>query len=163
MARTAHRNRSTEAEPEARRPRRRLAQVLASIAGVVFLAVGILGFIPGITSNFDDMAFAGHESDAELFGLFEVSVVHNLVHLLFGVLGLVASRRSATAAIYLLASGAAYLVLTVFGAVVGDEDSANVVPVNTADDWLHLGLGVGLIVLGLIAQREIRTPRPPAP
>ena len=53
--------------------------------GVVFLLVGVLGFIPGITTNYGAMTFAGHESGAMLLGVFRVSVLHNIVHLLFGV------------------------------------------------------------------------------
>ena len=61
------------------------ARTLARVFGIAFLLVGIAGFIPGITSNFDDIAFAGDGSDAEIFGLFQTSILHNIVHLLFGV------------------------------------------------------------------------------
>jgi hypothetical protein len=53
--------------------------------GVVFLLVGVLGFIPVITTNYGAMTFAGHESGAMLLGVCRVSVLHNIVHLLFGV------------------------------------------------------------------------------
>jgi hypothetical protein len=49
-------------------------QKSAAIVGVVLLLVGVLGFIPGITTNFGDLSFAGHHSDARLFGLFQVSI-----------------------------------------------------------------------------------------
>jgi len=62
-------------------------QKAAAAVGAVFLLVGILGFVPGITTGFGDMKFAGHESGAELLGIFQVSVLHNIVHLLFGVAG----------------------------------------------------------------------------
>ena len=61
----------------------------ASLAvGATFLLVGILGFIPGITTDYDTMAFAGPDSDAKLLGIFEVSILHNIVHLLYGVVGI---------------------------------------------------------------------------
>ncbi|HLU43103.1 MAG TPA: DUF4383 domain-containing protein, partial [Microthrixaceae bacterium] len=53
------------------------ARAAAGLVGVVFLLVGVLGFIPGITTNYDAMEFAGHESGAELFGVFQVSILHN--------------------------------------------------------------------------------------
>ena len=62
-----------------------LAQKLAFMFGVTFLLVGILGFIPGITSNYDELKFAGENSDAELLGLFQVSILHNIAHMLFGI------------------------------------------------------------------------------
>ena len=53
--------------------------------GIVFLLVGIAGFIPGVTTNlYDGLEFAGNDGTAELLGIFQVSVLHNIVHLLFG-------------------------------------------------------------------------------
>jgi hypothetical protein len=129
-------------------------QKAAAAVGAVFVLVGILGFIPGITSDFDSMEFAGHESDAELLGIFEVSILHNLVHLLFGVAGLAMARRWDSARAYLIGGGLIYLVLWIYGLVVDKGSDANFVPVNTADDWLHLVLGLGMVALGLILQRE---------
>ena len=118
------------------------------------MLVGILGFVPGITTDYDSMEFAGHESDAKLIGIFEVSVLHNLVHLLFGIAGLAMARRWATARTYLIGGGVIYLVLWIYGLVVDKGSDANFVPVNTADDWLHLVLGLGMVGVGLILQRE---------
>jgi hypothetical protein len=123
--------------------------------GAAFLLVGILGFIPGITTDFDDMAFAGTDSTAELLGIFQVSVLHNIVHLLFGVIGVWAARTWATGRVFLLASGAVYLVLFVYGAVVDRGSDANFVPVNSADDWLHLALAAGMLLVGLLAGRHM--------
>jgi hypothetical protein len=129
-------------------------QKAAAAVGAVFLLVGILGFIPGITSDFDAMEAAGADSDAELLGIFEVSVLHNLVHLLFGVAGLAMARRWDSARAYLIGGGFIYLVLWVYGLLVDKGSEANFVPVNAADDWLHLVLGLGMVALGLILQRE---------
>lgn len=133
---------------------RSLAQIGAIVAGAAFLLVGILGFIPGITTDFDDIAFAGTDSRAELLGIFQVSVLHNIVHLLFGVIGLWAARTWVTARTYLLASGAVYLVLFIYGMVIDRDADANFVPVNAADDWLHLGLAIAMIAVGLLAGRR---------
>jgi hypothetical protein len=100
------------------------------------------------------MAFAGTDSEAELFGVFQVSVLHNIVHLLSGAVGLWAARTWTTARLFLLAAGAIYLVLFVYGMVVDRGSDANFVPVNAADDWLHLGLAVGMLAVGLAAGRR---------
>jgi Domain of unknown function (DUF4383) len=131
-------------------------QKAAAIVGVVFLLVGVLGFIPGITTNFGDLSFAGHDSDARLFGLFQVSILHNIVHLLFGIAGLALARTASQARTYLVFGGVIYLVLFVYGLIVGQESAANFVPVNTADDFLHLILGIGMIGLGLALTRDRR-------
>ena len=130
---------------------------MAGLVGAVFLLVGILGFIPGITSNYDSLSFAGHESEAKLLGLFQVSILHNIVHLLFGVAGLAMAKATKSATSYLIGGGVIYLVLTVYGFVVGQNSAANFVPVNTADDFLHLVLGVGMIALGLPGRRAVDT------
>jgi ABC-type transport system involved in multi-copper enzyme maturation permease subunit len=91
------------------------------------------------------MKFAGNDSPSELLGIFQVSILHNIVHLLFGVAGIALSRTWESARTYLLGSGVIYVVLFVYGLLVGSGNDANFVPVNSADDWLHLGLGVALL------------------
>lgn len=130
---------------------------VALVVGVTFLLVGVLGFVPGITTNYGDMTFAGHESDAKLLGIFEVSILHNVVHLLFGVVGVLAGRRSpAGAAWYLLIGGLVYGVLWIYGLVVDDHSDANFVPVNSADDWLHFVLAVSMVALGSVGLQQLR-------
>lgn len=129
---------------------RRALQQAALIVGATFLLVGVLGFVPGVTTHFHDMTFAGRASDAKLLGVFEVSVLHNFVHLLFGVIGIAASRSPRGSRSFLLGGGVVYLALWIYGLVIDKASAANFVPVNTADNWLHLLLGAGMIGLGLV-------------
>jgi hypothetical protein len=131
-------------------------QLAALVVGVVFLLVGILGFIPGITTNYGEMAFAGHQSGAMLLGLFQVSVLHNIVHLLFGIAGLALARTVAGARNFLIYGGVIYAVLWLYGLLIDQASAANFVPVNTADNWLHLLLAVVMIGLGFLLSRERR-------
>lgn len=131
------------------------AQTVATVVALVFLLVGALGFIPGITTNYDDLMFAGHRSDAELLGVFNVSVLHNVVHLLFGVAGLALARTPSGAVTYLIGGGVVYLVLWVYGLVVDKSSQANFVPLDTADDWLHFGLGVVMVAAGLALRARV--------
>ena len=133
---------------------RQPVQVVALLAGAAFLLVGVLGFVPGITSGFSDLSFAGRHSEAHLLGLFQISVLHNVVHLLFGVAGLAAARTAGGARGFLIGAGAIYLVLTVYGFLIGHDSPANFVPVNTADNFLHLGLGLGMVAAGLLPTRS---------
>jgi hypothetical protein len=133
-------------------------QTASAAVGAVFLLVGIAGFIPGLTTNYDAMKFAGHESAAELLGVFNVSILHNLVHVAFGIAGLALARSWATARNFLVVGGVVYLALWVYGLVVQDEmTNANFVPLNEADNWLHLGLGVGMLALGFALGRTRMT------
>ena len=135
-------------------------RMAATVVGATFLLVGVLGFVPGITSNYDQMEFAGYESGAMLLGLFQVSILHNLVHALFGVAGLAMARKASTASTYLIGGGAIYLVLFLYGLFVAeDRKDANFVPFNNADNWLHLGLGLGMIGIGFALSRKWREER----
>ena len=129
-------------------------QLVALLAGAAFLLVGILGFVPGITSGYSDLSFAGRHSEAHLLGLFQISVLHNVVHLLFGVIGIAAARSVTGARGFLIGAGATYLVLTVYGFLIGHDSPANFVPVNTADNLLHLGLGASMLAAALILARS---------
>ena len=131
-------------------------QYVALAFGVVFLLVGIAGFIPGITTAYDTMQFAGHESEAMLLGLFQVSILHNIVHLLYGVVGILMSRTAPPARIYLLAGGIVYLALWIYGLVIGHDSAANFVPLNTADNWLHLILGLAMVALSFLHRGQPR-------
>lgn len=134
-----------------------MVQKAAVAVAVVFLAVGIVGFIPGATTDYDSMMFAGHESDAMLLGIFQVSILHNIVHLLFGVAGLALTRTASGARGFLIGGGVIYLVLWIYGLLIDQTSSANFVPLNNADNWLHLGLGAGMILLGLALGRSLTT------
>jgi len=134
----------------------RTARTAAMVVGAVFLLVGILGFIPGITTDYSQMSFAGHMSGAMLLGVFQVSVLHNIVHLLFGVAGLALARSTPNAINYLVVGGIVYIVLWIYGLLVAESSQANFVPLNNADDWLHLLLGLGMIGLGLMGRAAVR-------
>lgn len=140
-------------------------QSAALVVGLVLLLVGILGFIPGITSNYDELKFAGHDSDAQLLGVFDTSILLNLVYLLLGVAGLALARSYEGARNYLIGGGVIYLALFLYGAIWGaDESSANFIPVNWADNVLNLVLGTGMILAGLaLAKEVVRTDRTTAP
>ena len=169
----SHPARTAESMSKLRTP----VQKAALAVGAVFLVVGLLGFVPGITTHYEQLTFAGHHSDAALLGIFNVSVLHNLVHLLFGVAGIVLARTFNSARSYLIGGGVVYLVLFIYGLVIDHDSSANFVPVNDADNWLHLGLAVAMIALGAALGRtrddsgqpvgtgdraQCRTPRGPA-
>jgi len=130
-------------------------QNVARLVGIVFLVVGIAGFIPGITTNlYDGLEFAGNDGNAELLGLFQVSILHNIVHGLFGIAGLALAATPGGARSFLVGGGAIYIGLWLLGILGG----ADWIPSNRADDWLHLVLGVGMIGIGVALTRENRVP-----
>ncbi len=132
-------------------------QKAALAMGVVFVLVGLLGFVPGITGNYDQLGFAGSDSTAMLLGIFQVSILHNIVHLLFGVAGIVMSKTYSGAYNFLLWGGVIYAVLFIYGLVVPNDSAANFVPVNAADNILHLVLAIAMIALALVLKDKHHT------
>lgn len=128
-------------------------ETTALAAGAVFALAGILGFIPGVTTNYSAMTFAGPDSGAMLLGVFQVSILHNIIHLLFGAAGLVMGRNATQSKYYLIGGGALYLVVWLYGLLIDQASSANFIPVNTADNWLHVVLGVVMLALGIFLGR----------
>ena len=68
-------------------------QLLTTLIGATFILIGIFGFIPGITTHlYGGLDFAGHNSQAKLLHVFQVSWLHNIVHIAFGLAGLALAR-----------------------------------------------------------------------
>lgn len=130
------------------RDRHTAVQKAAAVISAMFLLVGILGFVPGITTNYHLL------SGALLLGVFQVSVLHNLVHLAFGVAGLAMATSITASRNYLVGGGAVYAVLWIYGLLIDQISAADVVPVNSADSWLHFALAITMIGLGVALSRR---------
>ncbi len=146
---SAPRGEPTPTPPPTPKAGRSLLQVFAAVMGLAFLLAGVGGFIPGVTSSYDELSLYGTDSNAELLGLFRVSVLHNIVHLLFGV-GLLAAARASWSKLYLLGGGVAYLGVLAYGLVVDEASEANFLPHSDADNLLHVVLSLAMILLGLV-------------
>ena len=116
----------------------------ATIFGVVFLAVGIAGFIPALCPN------------GLLFGIFAVDAMHNIVHIASGVLALgMAAAGEGAARNYFRIFGVVYALVTVMGFVAGRDGQVMGMAMNMADHFLHLALAVALLGLGFFWHRDI--------
>ncbi|WP_433169188.1 DUF4383 domain-containing protein [Kribbella sp. CA-247076] len=124
-----------------------------------FIALGIFGFVPGITTSATSPEFAGADSEAYLFGIFHVSVVHNVVHLATGLAGLIALGKPRSARTFLAVAGVAYGVLAIYGWLLERSSAPNVLPVNDAGDWLHFGMAFVMIALAIGAPGLSHTER----
>jgi Domain of unknown function (DUF4383) len=134
------------------------AQLYALIFGAVLTIAGIIGF-------FYSSDFTSNKSvhDA-VFGILDVNGWHNLVHIATGVVGLLAASTYSSSRTYALGLGVVYIAVAVWGFVIGSGDSIlSIIPVNTADNVLHLFIGVAGIAAGMATPAVPRpTTRPAA-
>lgn len=115
-----------------------MAKTLAVVFGVIFVLVGLLGFVPNPVVG--------------MGALFETDMLHNLVHLIFGIILLVvAYQATAQAALWLKILGVVYLILALIGWFMG-APLLGLVVANDADHWLHVVLGIVLIAAGFSAK-----------
>jgi hypothetical protein len=129
---------------------RTTVQWVALIFGIGFLLATISGFMASGMSMDADPATA-----PRALGLFPVNLVHNIVHLLFALWGLAASRSFEGARAYCRTAGIIYLVLAVLGYVV--PNGFGLVPLGGNDPLLHIALGLPLVIAGFTAGRPTTT------
>jgi hypothetical protein len=135
---------------EAERRRTTAVQVGATVIAWIFLLSGVMGFVPIFTPGFSGISFAGADTTAELFGVFAVSVLSNLVHLFAGVIGLVMSWMAQPSRWYLLIGGCFFGLLGLYGLVADAFGSNGFLPADVWTGGLHLCLGVLMVVLALV-------------
>lgn len=120
------------------------AQLYALIFGAVLTVAGIIGF-------FYNSEFTSDKSVRDaVFGILDVNGWHNVVHIVTGILGLAAAGSYASSRSYALGLGVVYIVVAIWGFIIGDGDSIlSIIPVNTEDNILHLLIGVTGIAAGM--------------
>jgi hypothetical protein len=137
-------------------------RTFALIFGIVFLIVGAGGFIPGLNM----MDHSGHPADADVtvrsffgyeLGLFPVNVLHNIVHLLFGVWGLLAYKSLSASKGYAKGVAIIYAVLTVMGFIPGLNTTFGLIPLYGNDIWLHALLAAVAAYFGFVHKDRVDT------
>lgn len=131
----------------------------ALLFGIVFLVIGIGGFIPGLTQPHEHPDVMVKQGLGLVLGLFPVNILHNAAHLLFGVWGLLASRSDGAARGYGKAVAIAYALLTVMG-LIGTmrlHTAFGFVPLYGHDIWLHALLAGVAFYFGFM--RDVEQPR----
>jgi hypothetical protein len=139
-------------------------RTFALIYGVVFTVVGIAGFIPGLLTPHDTVehSLAIEQGAGNLFGLFPVNVLHNLVHLVFGVWGLAVYRRTSAAIGYARTVAVVYALFMVMGFIPGLDTAFGLVPLHGNDVWLHALLAAGAAYFGFVRHGEAEPANRPA-
>jgi hypothetical protein len=134
-----------------------LAQIYALVLGAVLVLVGILGFLV-------EPSFAvGDDAQRGTLIAFDINGWHNVVHLLSGVVGLAMAKTAASARLFAIGYGVVYLLVTALGFIVGDGGYLlSIIPINTADNLLHLAIAVSGIAIGLASPASDDARRRPA-
>lgn len=130
------------------------AQWFCIVVGATLVVVGLLGFLAEAT--FDTSAGSDPGAvDGENFILFEVNGWHNVVHIASGLFLLALAGKHRTARTAALAFGAIYAVVTVIGLIDG-HDVLGLIPVNPADNVLHILLTIAALAAALSSDRDRR-------
>jgi hypothetical protein len=119
-------------------------RTFALVFGIVFLAVGALGFVPNMVQPpMDGHNVTMTQGYGDLLGLFPVNMLHNIVHILFGLWGIMASRGSfGGAKNYARGVAIIYAVLTVLGLLDATNTTFGLIPIYGNDVWLHAVLAL---------------------
>lgn len=123
--------------------------------GIIFTVVGIAGFIPGLVSpphSHPEMTI--NQNYGHLFGLFPVNILHNLVHIAFGLWGFAAYRSHAAALLYARSIAIGYAALAVMGLIPGLQTLFGLVPLFKDDVWLHFLLAAIAAYFGFIQRPQ---------
>jgi hypothetical protein len=131
-------------------------RTFALVWGILFLVVAASGFIPGMLQPPapGDPDLAVDAMHGRALGLFPVNILHNLVHLAFGVWGVLASRNWDAARAYAKAVAVIYAVFAVMGLVPGLNTTFGLVPLHGNDVWLHVLLAVPAAYFGFVHRDE---------
>lgn len=117
----------------------------------IFVTLAFCGFLPGLTTNIESLSLSSPVHDAHLFGIFEVSILHNLVHLALGAVALVSSGTDRHARAFLLSASVALTLLVIYGQLATNPLLKDLVPVSPADAWLHGVLAWGMFTVAVTA------------
>lgn len=120
----------------------------AMLYGVVFLLAGATGFVPGLSPTHIHPGLSVTAESRLALGLFPVNILHNLVHLAFGLWGVMAARSMAGAVTYARGVALIYAVLTVLGLIPATATTFGLVPIYGNDIWLHALLAAGAAYFG---------------
>jgi Domain of unknown function (DUF4383) len=133
----------------------RYVRYFALVYGLVFLVVGIAGFVPGLVTHPEESPnLAVTTGFGRLFDLFAVNVLHNLVHILFGLWGLAAYRSLSGARVYARSVAVIYAVLAVMGLIPMLNTTFGLIPLYGHDVWLHIVLAAVAAYFGWASVRE---------
>jgi hypothetical protein len=127
----------------------------ALIYGVVFLLIGVAGFIPGMTTPHTSPEITAQSNMGLLFGLFPVNLLHNIVHVLFGIWGLIAARSLGAARVYAKGVTVIYAVLGVMGLIPGLRSTFGLIPLYGHDIWLHFVLAAIAAYFGFVRRDDV--------
>ena len=130
-----------------------MVRTFALIFGIIYLLVGILGFIPGLSTHPADAPHLTIESGhGYLLGFFPVNILHNIVHLVIGLAGLLASRSVSGARLYAKILAVAYILLAILGLIPATQTTFGLIPIHGNDVWLHALSGLIAAYFGFVAK-----------
>ena len=136
-----------------------MIRMFALVFGIIYLLIGVSGFIPGLTHHSADMPAMAIESYyGRLMGLFPVNLLHNLVHIAIGAWGILSYRTVSAARLYGKGLAVIYGLLAILGLIPGANTMFGLVPIFGHDVWLHAVSAIIAGYFGFVAREPEGAP-----
>jgi hypothetical protein len=127
-----------------------MVKQFALIMGIVFVAIGVMGFIPGLTTQADHPEVTVDAGEGYIMGIFPTNVLHNIVHLISGVAGIALSRSFDGARLFARVLAVMYGLLTVMGLFPVLNTTFGLIPIFGNDVWLHAVIALAAAYFGFL-------------
>ncbi len=132
-----------------------MIRTAARVFGIIYLLVGILGFVPGLSQPMNDATMGGMSL---LLGLFPVNPLHNVVHIVVGLAGILVAGTFSNSRVYFKTLAIVYGLLTVLGLIPATTNVFGLVPLGSWDIGLHLVTAIVAAYFGWAVISETRGP-----
>lgn len=119
-----------------------MIRIIAVLFGIGFIFAGVAGFFPSFMPN------------GLLFGLFEVDLMHNIVHIVSGVIAIMAATSHRYSRLYFQVFGIIYAIVAILGFFLKGDLSFMMMHVNMADNFLHVGIAIVALYIGFFFRRS---------
>ena len=131
-----------------------MIRTLALVLGVIYIIAGIAGFVPGLTTphTADMPGLSVDMAHGRALGLFPVNVLHNIVHILIGIWGVLGSRSFAGARLFWRGLAIFYGLLAILGLIPATNTLFGLVPIYGHDVWLHAATALVAAYFGFVAK-----------
>lgn len=127
-------------------------QAFARVFGIIYVIVGIMGFLPGLVSPLvDTTGLAVTTGYGRLLGIFPVNLMHNIVHIGVGIWGILAARDFLMSVGFAKVNAVLFGILAVLGIIPATNMLFGLAPLYGSDVVIHAATAAVAAYFGFAA------------